>query len=189
MYYTHSSCSDASVCNWSRLLVLTTTPSGVNMHAAHPYTLPAFAEAYMHTLVRAGACMDVRATRKETGMVELGERGHITRNFCPAVSYTNQITEKQPPHCLHLQRHTYACKGQCMCVQHQRKLAWWNLEKEDTSPRTFVQLYHTQTKDEARPKRNSPYIGTFPATGYMHDDQCSRSYIDRKSDGSGLLVA
>ena len=59
------------------------------------------------------------------------------------------------------------------------KLAWWNLEKVDTSPRTYVQLYHTQTKDEARPKRNSPYLGTFPATGYtcMHDGQCSRSYI------------
>ena len=56
-----------------------------------------------------------------------------------------------------------------MCVQHKKKLAWWNLEKVDTSPGTFVQLYHTQTKDEARPKRNSPYLGTFPATGYMHD--------------------
>ena len=52
MYNAHSSCS---ACNWSRLLVLTTTPSGVDTHEAHPYTLPALTEAYMRMLVRAGA--------------------------------------------------------------------------------------------------------------------------------------
>ena len=78
----HSFRSDASVCNWSRLLVLTTTQSGDD--STPVYT--ACTCRGIHALERAGA---VRAIPKETGMVELGESGHHRPPLSSCI-YTNQ---------------------------------------------------------------------------------------------------